>query len=55
MNTPNKLTVGRIIATPIFMATMILSFPFNYLISLVLFIGASLTDIKIKIHQKPRR
>ena len=45
MNTPNKLTVGRIIATPIFMATMILNFPYHYLISLVLFIGASLTDM----------
>lgn len=45
MNTPNKLTVGRIIATPIFMATMIIDFPYHYLISLVLFIGASLTDM----------
>lgn len=45
MNTPNKLTVGRIIATPIFMATMILNFPYHYLISLILFIGASLTDM----------
>ena len=45
MNTPNKLTVGRIIATPIFMATMILNFPYHYSISLILFIGASLTDM----------
>ena len=33
------------IATPIFMATMIFNFPYHYLISLVLFIGASLTDM----------
>ena len=45
MNTPNKLTVGRIIATPIFMATMILNFPYHYVISLIFFIGASLTDM----------
>ena len=45
MNTPNKLTVGRMIATPIFMATMIFNFPYHYLISLILFIGASLTDM----------
>lgn len=45
MNTPNKLTVGRIIATPVFMAAMIFSFKYHYLISLILFIGASLTDM----------
>ena len=45
MNTPNKLTVGRMIATPIFMATMIFNFPYHYLISLILFICASLTDM----------
>ena len=45
MNTPNKLTVARIIATPIFMATMIFNFPYHYLISMILFIGASLTDM----------
>lgn len=45
MNTPNKLTVGRMIATPIFMATMLINFPYHYLISLVLFISASLTDM----------
>ncbi len=45
MNTPNKLTLARIIATPIFMATMLFEFPFHYLVALVLFIGASLTDM----------
>ncbi len=45
MNTPNKLTVARIIATPVFMATMLINFPYHYLVSLVLFIAASLTDM----------
>ena len=45
MNTPNKLTVGRIIATPFFMVTMLFAFPYRYVIALVLFIGASLTDM----------
>ncbi|MBR4123900.1 MAG: CDP-diacylglycerol--glycerol-3-phosphate 3-phosphatidyltransferase [Clostridia bacterium] len=45
MNTPNKLTLGRMIATPIFMATMLINFPYHYLVSLVLFILASLTDM----------
>ena len=45
MNTPNKLTVGRMIATPIFMATMLINFPYHYAVSLVLFIVASLTDM----------
>ncbi len=45
MNTPNKLTLARMIATPIFMAVMLINFPFHYLISLVLFIAASLTDM----------
>ena len=45
MNTPNKLTLGRMIATPIFMATMLINFPFHYAVSLVLFIVASLTDM----------
>lgn len=46
MNTPNKLTVARMIATPVFMAAMMLEgIPFNYTVSLVLFILASLTDM----------
>lgn len=45
MNTPNKLTVGRMIATPIFMVTMLINFPYHYLVSLILFIVASLTDM----------
>ena len=45
MNTPNKLTLGRMIATPIFMATMLIEFPYHYVVSLVLFALASLTDM----------
>ncbi len=45
MNTPNKLTLARMIATPIFMATMLIEFPFHYLVSLILFAAASLTDM----------
>lgn len=45
MNTPNKLTLARMIATPVFMAVMLIDFPYHYLISLVLFIAASLTDM----------
>lgn len=45
MNLPNKLTVARIIATPIFMFTMITDFKYHYVISLVIFVLASLTDM----------
>ena len=45
MNTPNKLTLGRMIATPVFMATMLIDFPYHYLVSLIIFAAASLTDM----------
>ena len=45
MNTPNKLTLARMIATPVFMATMLINFPYHYLVSLVIFALASLTDM----------
>ena len=45
MNTPNKLTVGRIIATTFFMAALMIDFPFHYTAALILFIAASLTDM----------
>ncbi len=44
MNLPNKLTVARIIATPIFMATLIFEFPYHYLVSLIVFALAAITD-----------
>lgn len=46
MNTPNKLTIARMIATPVFMAiTLIEAIPFRFLIALILFAAASLTDM----------
>lgn len=45
LNTPNKLTIARIIATPVFMATLLIDFPFHYTVSFLLFIAASLTDM----------
>lgn len=44
MNTPNKLTVARIIMTPIFMVCFLIDFRCHYLLALILFIAASLTD-----------
>ena len=45
MNLPNKLTLGRMIATPLFMAAMLWQFPYHYTVALVLFVAASLTDM----------
>ena len=45
MNLPNKLTIARIIMTPLFMAAMLIEFPHHYLAALVLFVTASLADM----------
>ena len=45
INTPNKLTIGRIIATPFFMAALMIDFPYHYAIALLIFSAASLTDM----------
>lgn len=45
MNTPNKLTVLRIIMTPFFLAALLIDFPHHYLVSLILFAAASITDL----------
>lgn len=45
MNIPNKLTITRIIMTPIFMAALMIEFPYHYTVALLLFIVASLTDL----------
>lgn len=45
MNLPNRLTVLRIIMTPLFMAAMLIDFPHHYLVALVLFAVASFTDM----------
>ncbi len=42
MNLPNKLTIGRVIAVPFFIAAYMLEY---YLIAFVIFILASLTDM----------
>ena len=44
MNLPNKLTLLRVILTPIFLLAMVINFPCHYLLALVIFIVASLTD-----------
>lgn len=45
MNLPNKLTVARIIATPIFMACLLWEFPYHWFVAMLIFIAASLTDL----------
>lgn len=42
MNLPNKLTVGRVIAVPFFIAAYMMGY---YLVAFVLFAAASLTDM----------
>ncbi len=44
MNLPNKLTVARFILTPLFMAVMMIHFPYHYFVGFVIFIVASITD-----------
>ncbi len=45
MNLPNKLTVARIIATPVFLLFMMLNFKGHYIVALFIFIAAALTDL----------
>ena len=45
MNLPNKLTVGRIVLVPFFVAAMLIDFPLNHLVALLIFITASITDL----------
>lgn len=44
MNLPNKLTVARLIMTPFFLAALLIPFPHHFLVALILFGVASLTD-----------
>ncbi len=44
MNIPNRLTVLRIIMTPLFLVALVWEFPFHYFVALLIFIAASLTD-----------
>lgn len=45
MNLPNKLTVLRICMTPFFLLALVLNFPHHYLVALLLFATASITDM----------
>ena len=45
MNLPNKLTMGRIMLVPLFVAAMLIPFPLHNLAALVLFAVASITDL----------
>ena len=44
MNTPNKLSLLRCALTPVFMACMLIRFPYHYAAALLVFVLASLTD-----------
>ncbi len=45
LNLPNKLTILRVILVPVFLALFLLpQVPLHYLLSLLVFIGASITD-----------
>lgn len=45
MNLPNKLTVGRIVLVPFFVAVLLTDFPLNHLVALIIFVIASVTDM----------
>lgn len=45
MNTPNILTISRMILTPVFLALFLIEFPFHYIAALAVFIIGSLTDL----------
>lgn len=45
MNTPNKLTVIRVLLTPALLAVMLIDFDYNMAVSLAIFVFASLTDM----------
>ena len=44
LNTPNKLTFLRVFFVPLFLAALIIQFPFHYFAALLLFAAASFTD-----------
>lgn len=45
MNLPNKLTLLRMALIPVFLLCMLWSFPHHYLLALLIFAGASYTDM----------
>lgn len=45
LNTPNKLTIARMIISPVFLAVILWdSLPHRFLLSMIIFIAASVTD-----------
>lgn len=44
MNTPNKLTIFRMLITPVFLAVFLIEFPYHILAATVIFCIGSLTD-----------
>ena len=44
MNLPNKLTVARIILAPIYLFAMVSDFKYHFIIALIIFAAASITD-----------
>lgn len=46
MNTPNKLTILRVILVPVFLSFLLINdIEYNYIFALIVFIAASLTDM----------
>lgn len=45
MNLPNRLTLARIAAVPVFLILLLWQFPLHYFAALVIFVAASLTDL----------
>lgn len=45
LNLPNKLTLIRMFLAPIYLALMLIEFPYHYIVALVVFSVASLTDM----------
>lgn len=45
MNLPNKLTIGRILLVPLFVAATIIEFPMHNFVALIFFVAASITDM----------
>ena len=44
MNTPNKLTLARVLMTPAFLGVLLANFPHKYLCAAIVFAAASVTD-----------
>ena len=45
LNLPNKLTLIRMFLAPIYLALMLIEFPYHYIVALAVFAIASLTDM----------